>query len=219
MARNKIKYSVTRFENNVDYIPPFIEGKYNIPFIKPEPYVEAQWLPFNYAGSTTYKREERGIHFFVYDYYFQSLWSMREKYKDMLPQFKAVMAPDFSLYVDWPVMVQMWNHYRKHLIGSWMQSIGCRVYPVIRWAGQETYEWCFDGEPYKGTVCVSSVGMTKDKNMLRMFIDGYQAMMDILKPETIIFNGHIPNECQGNIVQIEPFSKRFSEVKKKNDKT
>ena len=206
--------AISRFENNVDFIPEYVEGEFEIPFIKPEPYVEATYIPFNYAGSTWYKRDEKGIHFFIYDYQFQCLWNRRETYRNMLTQFKAVLTPDFSNYYDWPIMVQRWNHYRKHLIGSWMQSIGCRVYPTITWSDERSYEYCFDGEPFRSTVCVSNVGMQKNMENRRLFMCGWDKMMEVLEPETILFYGTVPRECDGNIIPMETFTKRLKEMKK-----
>lgn len=203
---------ISRYENNVDFIPEYVEGKFDIPFIKPEKYVETTFVPFNMAGSI-YKREEVGIHFFIHDFQFQRLWTMREKYKAMLPEFRAVMTPDFSLFTDWPKMVQMWNHYRKHLLGAWMQELGCLVYPTIRWSDESSYEWCFDGEPMGGTVCVGSVGTQGSKETRRLFLSGYEKMMEVLKPETILFYGKIPSECTGNIIPLDTFTSRFKEMR------
>ena len=210
----KHQYAIRMFVNNVDFVPEYVEGDFDIPFIKPEKYDEAAFIPFNEARASQYKRERYGVHFFIHDYQFESLWNRRERFRNMLPEFKAVMTPEYSVYIDWPVMLQMWNHYRKHLIGAWMQSIGCKVYPTITWGNESSYSWCFDGEPFRGTVCVSSVGKYKDKEMRKMFIDGYNRMLEVLEPETIIFHGTIPEECTGNIVPMESFTKRFKEMKK-----
>lgn len=210
----KRTYAIEQYENNVDFIPEYVEGELDIPFIKPEPYVEAEYIPFNMAGSQWYKREEKGIHFFIHDYQFQRLWTHRERYAEMLKEFKVVLSPDFSPYYDWPVMVQRWNHYRKHLLGAWMQEIGCRVYPTITWSDERSLEWCFDGEPYRATVCVSSVGTQKKVEDRKLFMRGWDRMMEVLEPETILFYGHIPDECKGNIVPMVEFSKRFKEVRK-----
>lgn len=197
-------------ENNVDFIPRFVEGPYEIPMLKPESYEkELKWIPFNYAGSMHYKREEYGVHFFISDYQFQRLWTAREKYAKMITEYGAFMTPDFSPYTDWPFMVQIWNHYRKHLLGAWMQELGCIVYPTVTWTDEKSWKWCFDGEPWRGTVCVSSVGMMKNKENYRMMVRGYDKMMEVLEPETILFYGKIPKECTGNIVPIEPHYKRF----------
>ena len=212
--QNKPKYVVGMYENNVDFIPDLIEGDYDIPVIEPEVYVETKWISFREAGERKYMRNEFGVHFFIDDYVFQRLWNMREKYKGMLIDYSAVMTPDFSIFTDWPVPVQIWNHYRKHLLGAWMQSLGCRVYPTISWSDESSYNWCFDGEPHCATVCVSSVGTQMNKETRRLFLSGYERMMEELDPETILFYGQIPPECTGNIVPIKPFQERLRMVKK-----
>ena len=202
-------YSMSRFTNNVDFVPEYVVGEFEIPFIKPEPYVPVKdYIPFNLAGSTKTCRENKGIHFFIHDYLFENLWTRREKYGEMLKKFGAVMTPDFSPYMDWPVMVQRWNHYRKHMLGAWMQEIGCLVYPTVTWSDERSLEWCFEGEPSHSTVCVSSVGMMKKKEDRILFMRGYDKMLEVLEPETILFYGSIPKECEGNIVEIETFQKR-----------
>lgn len=205
---DKREYAISRFINNVDFVPEYVEGEFDIPFIKPEPYVPAEYIPFNMAGSSWYKREEKGVHFFIHDYKFECLWNNRDKYAQLLKEFGAVLTPDFSPYCDWPVMVQRWNHYRKHVLGAWMQSIGCTVYPTITWSDERSLEWCFDGEPCESTVAVSSVGMMRLKEDRILFMNGWYRMLDVLKPETILFYGSIPKECDGNIVPIETFQKR-----------
>lgn len=206
---DKRPYAISRFTNNVDYVPDYVVGDFEIPFIKPEQYEPVkEYIPFNLASSIRSGREIKGIHFFIHDYLFENLWARREKYADMLKQFNVVLSPDFSPYMDWPVMVQRWNHYRKHLIGAWMQSIGCRVYPTITWSDSRSFEWCFEGEPLRSTVCVSSVGMMKSKEDRSLFMRGYDKMLEVLEPETILFYGSIPIECKGNIVEIETFQKR-----------
>ena len=202
------QYAMEQFANNVDFIPEYVEGEFQIPFIKPEPYVPAEYISFNEAGSSWNKRNEKGVHFFIHDYHFERLWNNKEKYADMLKQFNAVLSPDFSPYIDWPFMVQIWNHYRKHLLGAWMQSIGCRVYPTVTWTDENSYRWCFDGEPYGSTVAISSVGMMKRKEDKILFMRGYDKMLEVLEPETILFYGSIPGECEGNIVPIETFQHR-----------
>ena len=208
------KFVIEHYENNVDFIPEYVEGEFDIPCILPEPYVKAEYIPFHMAGSEWYKRDEKGIHFFISDYRFTNLWVRKEKYRDMLKQFKVVMSPDFSPFYDWPIMVQRWNHYRKHVIGAWMQSIGCRVYPTITWNDERSYKWCFDGEPFRSTVCVSNVGVNKRKEDKLLFMRGYDKMMEVLEPETIIFYGSVPPECTGNIIPLTPFTRRLKECGK-----
>lgn len=218
---DKRPYAISRYINNVDFIPEYVEGAFEIPFIQPMPYKPVkEYIPFNLANTTRTGRENKGVHFFIHDYQFEGLWANRNKYSNLLRQFKVILSPDFSPYMDWPIMVQRWNHYRKHLLGAWMQEIGCLVYPTITWSDKRSLEWCFEGEPVHSTVCVSSVGMMRYKESVKLFMDGYNRMLEILEPETILFYGSIPKECVGNIVEIDTYQKRvYRKGGKRNDKT
>lgn len=215
---DKRQHAISRFINNVDYVPEYVVGEFEIPFIKPEQYKPVnEYVPFNLASPIRSGQENKGIHFFVHDYQFERLWANREKYKEMLKRFGVVLSPDFSPYYDWPVMVQRWNHYRKHLLGAWMQEMGCTVYPTITWSDKRSLEWCFEGEPTHSTVCISSVGVTRKKEDRILFMRGYDKMLEVLEPETILFYGAIPKECEGNIVEIETYQKRTYRKKVKVD--
>lgn len=43
--------------------------------------------------------------------------------------------------------------------------------------------------------------------------DKYIEMLKRLKPETVIFYGKVPEECQGNIINIKSFQEKFRGVK------
>ena len=120
-----------------------------------------------------------------------------------------MLTPDFSLYIDFPVALQIYNHYRKHFIGAYLQSIGVKVFPTIAWSDENSYTWCFDGEPIGGCVAVSSVGTQADADSKRLFMRGYDAMLERLNPETIIFYGGVPAGCRGNIVRVAAFQDKF----------
>ena len=140
-----------RFEGVGDYDIPTLEKKTDFDS-------GVEFIPFNYAASCK-NRENKGIHFFVDDYQFIRLWNDPDRYMPMLQQFRYVLTPDFSLYTDFPKALQIWNHYRKHWIGAYMQMYGIDVIPTIAWSTPESFEWCFDGELTNGIVAVSSVGI------------------------------------------------------------
>ena len=83
------------------------------------------------------------------------------------------------------------------------------VIPTISWSTPDSFEWCFDGEPVGGVVAVSSVGAANSRAKKELFMVGYDEMLARLQPETILFYGKVPEECEGNIVQIKAFHKRF----------
>ena len=63
-----------------------------------------------------------------------------------------------------------------------------------------------------GTVAVSSVGCMNSKKKKELFLSGYNAMIERLHPESIVFYGKVPEECKGNIVRIKAFHDRFSKA-------
>ncbi len=185
-------------------------GEYNIPQIELTHYDPCEFIGFNYAKSEK-NRNEKGVHFFIDDYQFNRLWNDIDHYVDMLSQFKHVMSPDFSTYTDFPKAIQIYNHYRKHWVGAYLQENGVNVIPTISWSTPDSFEWCFDGEPVGGVVAISSVGAANSKAKKKLFLSGYNEMLARLSPEVILFMGKVPEECEGNILHIDAFYDKFKE--------
>lgn len=187
-------------------------GYYGIPQMEPVNYEGGcEFIGFNYAASCK-ARADKGIHFFLDDYQFNRLWTNIDRYVPMLSQFRYVMSPDFSTYADFPKAIQIYNHYRKHWVGVYLQQEGISVIPTISWSTPDSFEWCFDGEPVGGTVAISSVGCMNSKARKALFLSGYVEMVKRLHPERILFYGDVPPECTGNIVRIRSFQDKFKEV-------
>lgn len=184
-------------------------GQFGIPEIAPIRFHgPCDFVGFNFAKSAK-NRAEKGVHFFIDDYQFNRLWTNIDRYIPLLAEFKYVMSPDFSTYTDFPKVIQIYNHYRKHWVGAYLQETGIQVIPTISWSTPDSFNWCFDGEPVGGTVAVSSVGCMGSKCKRQLFLAGYEEMVKRLKPESIIFHGSIPDECRGNVVRVKAFSDRF----------
>ena len=191
-----------RFWNNLEKnIFPGV-GPFDIPEIKPEKYMECKYIRFNEATKCA-NPNGKGVHFFVDDFHFDKIWNNFNKYMKMLSRFDAVLTPDWSVYTDWPIAVNIWSHYKKHYVGAYLQSIGTRVYPTIEWSDKKSYEWCFDGEPEKSCVAVASIGTQKNIEARKLFVYGFDAMLERLQPETIMFWGTVPKECRGNIIRMD----------------
>lgn len=205
-------YRNTRsYENLERRIFPGV-GPFGIPQIEPVEYEGGyEFIGFNYAKSCK-APADKGVHFFLDDYQFTRLWASIDRYIPMLSQFRYVMTPDFSTYIDFPKAIQIYNHYRKHWVGAYLQEAGISVIPTISWSTPDSFEWCFDGEPEGSTVAVSSVGCMKSRESKRLFVEGYTEMVRRLHPEKIIFYGDVPSECIGNIVRIKAFQDKFKEV-------
>lgn len=199
------------FENIGKAIFPGV-GVYDIPQIAPvNTPLPAEWLSFNYAISSR-EPKGKGVHFFVDDYQFIRCWNQPDRYLPLLQRFDMVCSPDFSTYTDMPIAMQIYNHYRKHWLAAYWQASGISVIPTISWSTKESFDWCFDGEPTNSVVAVSSVGTQNGKEQKELFLDGYEAMIEKIRPQSILFYGQVPKECTHNIVRVKAFSEKMREA-------
>lgn len=188
-------------------------GKYDIPQIQPEN-VDIRgldWIPFNFAMSAT-DCETKGLHFFVDDYQFQRVWNQPDRYVPILQKFGAVCAPDFSMYTDMPLAMQIYNHYRKHWLAAYWQLLGIHVIPTICWSTEESFDWCFDGEPENAIIAISSVGTQNRKESQELFETGCREAIKRLNPSQILWYGKCPEEFDWNATKIKPY---YKEIRKR----
>lgn len=152
----------------------------------------------------------QGIHFFVDDYRFQRVWNSPESYDERLTKHDFVVMPDFSTYSDMPVVMQMWNKFRNHLLAWHWQSLGMKVIPNVMFNDESSFEWVFDGLPKNATVCLSNVGVMQKKEWRDAFMRGMEQAIRVLCPKRIIFYGRTPAEYDfGEIETVEIRSTSF----------
>lgn len=187
--------AITRNGHNLHIGEFDCEGPYGIPILeKVTELPDVQWLPFNRANVEE-RRQQKGIHFFMDDYIFERCWKDPARYAQLLLSYGAVMSPDFSLFTDYPYAVQIYNHWRKHMLGAYWQRWGMKVIPSICWSDRDSFDWCFDGEPMHSIVAISTLGTQKSPFARRLFLEGFIEMLDRLEPIGIIWYGDIPCEC------------------------
>lgn len=207
------------YENIGLWTPSIVDcvGTHQIPtIIKEDIDVSGlEWIPFNHALSRK-SLDGVGIHMFVDDYQLQRLWNTPTRYIEMLKKAACVCAPDFSMYQDTPVALNMYNHYRKHWLSAYWQRCGVHVIPTACWSDADSFDWCFDGDPCGGIVAVSSVGTQRNAESKAAFMAGYEEMMRRLNPEKVLFWGNVPQEATGNIIQQDTYYKQIKERVNRN---
>ena len=160
---------------------------WQMPIIKNDNFIPSKLIGFNYAKTS--KEKNVGIHFYLDDYQFERLWNKPEEYVDILKQYECILSPDFSLYMDMPMPMKIWNIYRSRLIGQYYQSQGIKVIPTLSWAEEETFEFCFEGIPKGSTVSISTIGVKKDKEALKIWRAGVDELIKRIEPSTILIYG------------------------------
>lgn len=215
MTKNR-DWRLEGLENYGTFQPFSVSGKFEIPTIAPVTELKPlEWRCFG-EYRTLSINPNTGIHFFTDDYRFTSCWRQPLKYADMFAKSGAVMSPDFSMYRDMPLALQLYSHYRKHWLGQFWQTRGAVVIPTISWSDSASWDFCFDGEPRGGIVAVSTVGVKRDKEAFGLFSAGWSEMLDRLAPKRVIVCGEVFDFMARDVLveQFGAFTDKFVKMRK-----
>ena len=128
-------------------------------------------------------------HFFTSDSNFESYWNNPFRYLRFLQQLGFVMSTDFSLYTNMVLMQKLWNSFRNKLLSAFYQRNGINLIPAPSWGDLVNIELYMEGWPKESVIAVNSTGIGLDKRCRYIWLEGYHAMLDILKPVHIIRYG------------------------------
>ena len=194
------------------------DGEYDFPVLKEEHEIPRKLIPFSRA-----LREDKDFNqwvcFYEDDFLFERIWNRPARYLDRLSKFSGIITPDFSLYYDLPLAMQLWNIFRSRALGRWFQRQGIKVIPNIRFGDQRTFECCCAGISKHSVIAIGTLGCLKVKAYRETFINGINYVADRLEPEAIIFYGAPPDNVSElkkkgiNVIVIPPMSFHRKEVK------
>lgn len=141
-------------------------------------------LPFNYALSN--KDKDYFVHFYIQDYLFNRIWNNPQRYIDVLKEYKGIVMPDFSLYIDMPEPLQRFNHYRNLWFARMCQMQGITVIPSPNWSTETSLKWCLQGLPKDSIIMISAVGSIKNPEVFDTFCYCLQCIEKELSPSHIL---------------------------------
>ena len=172
------------------------------------------WLvPYRQRIRANDPPDEGAVHFFMDDYRFETVWNRPFKALEALASYQTVLTPDFSLYRDWPLLLQMWNVYRNRWCGRFWQAQGFTVIPTVSWSTAVSYDFCFLGVPRRSVVAVSAVGVKLDSPLeYQLFMDGFREMMRRLEPRGVLSYGRLPTLCQ-DMVEVVTYPTRWTNIR------
>lgn len=181
-------------------------GKYGMPIIKKQEIDLDKIDLLGYVKTKPNDEENKNktIHFFTYDWNFESVFDKPEKAMEKLDQYYALLSPEFSLYWDMPKAVQIYNTFKNRWCGAFWQKMGKIVIPTVCCAGEESYDFCFDGIEEGSVVAISTYRREQHKHEI---LKSYNKMLEVIKPSAVIIYGEAFPEMKGNIKVISPFNK------------
>lgn len=176
--------------------------KWEIPIIQKQSFKVEELIAFNYVMNRP--EYDKAVHFFLSDDQFLRLWNKPWKYLDLLRKFAGCLSPDFSLFRMYPLSFQLYNIYRNRMLGAFWQANGINVIPSISWSNEESYDFCFLGVEKGSTVAISNMGIHSNKEAIKYFKKGYDAMMKCIQPKKVIlYGGQNFDFLEGNIKYIK----------------
>lgn len=173
-----------------------------------------RWLvPYGQRIQANEPPDDGAVHFFLEDYRFETVWKRPRQALQSLRPYTTLLTPDFSLYRDWPLMLQMWNVYRNRWCGRFWQEQGFRVIPSVSWSTSKSYDFCFLGVPRRGVVAIGTVGVRLEQTLeYDLFMDGFYEMVRRLEPVLVLSYGPAPAACR-ELVEIVTYPTRWQGIR------
>ncbi len=188
---------------------------YGIPDLlhTPADQVPVWFVPYRQQIRSRQSLTDGAVHFFLDDYRFETVWTRPYKALEALRPYTMVLSPDFSLYRDWPLMLQLWNIYRNRWCGRFWQEQGFTVIPTVSWSTYPSYDFCFLGVPQRSIVAVSAVGINLQEPLEhRLFLDGFTEMVRQLAPQIVLSYGPVPAACH-ELVKVKSYPTRWTNIR------
>jgi len=162
-----------------------VAGRYDLPLVRRQDFdlTDLKLLRFSSVVRGDERDLDATVHFFEDDERFDEVWKNPAAYLDELKRYKQLLSPDFSLYTDMPLVLQLINTYRSRWCGAYWQSQGLTVAPSIAWSDKRSFSFCFDGIDQGSVVAVSTLGC---RDVKELFMAGFEKMCEIIEPATVI---------------------------------
>lgn len=178
------------------------QGAWDIPLIKRQ-YVNLKNIKLIACADTkkndTTMQKRCGVHFFVDDYRFKGIYDNPNRTLKKYAQYAFLLTPDYSLYAEMPLWLQISNVAKNRWVGAYWQSKGLIVLPTVSWGTTSSFKFCFDGLEKNSIVAISMIGSKKNHFG---FMTGYNEMLGRINPDAVICLGEPFAEMSGNIIKV-----------------
>lgn len=186
-------------------------GRWEIPIVPKAEFRDEEFdglllLGFDRTNLENSNHLDRMVHFFLYDYKFERVWKNPDSDIEKLKRYRAVLSPDFSMYLEMNPVMQLYSVFRNRWCGAYFAGKGIRVIPTVSWGDESTFDFCFACIPKGSTVAVSTFMVSEHGNhagQKESFLKGYRELLQRVEPERVLcYNKPFP-EMEGNLVYVD----------------
>ncbi len=179
------------------------DGKYEFPLIKKQDIDidKISFLSYVNAKKNDNENKEKTIHFFTYDWKFEKVYKDANEEFEKLSQYYCLLSPDFSVFTNMPLALQIESVFKNRWCGAYWQSKGLKVIPTVSWGEEKSFDFCFDGIEEGAIVAVCTYYR---ENCEEEFMLGYNEMLRKIKPSVVICYDEPFQRMKGNIKSFLP---------------
>lgn len=134
---------------------------------------------------------------FSYDEVIENIWKNPLKYVNKFNKFLAIATPDFRVYPNMSKIEIEHNVFKSRWVGSLWKTYKLNVIPTVSWCYEDTYDICFSGIEYGSVVIISTLGISKNKDI---FLKGFNELKRRINPKLIIVVGNLVKGMEGNFL-------------------
>lgn len=178
-------------------------GKFDFPIIKKQDIDvnKINFLSYVNVKNNDTENKDKTIHFFTYDWKFDKVYKNPNEELEKLKQYYCLLSPDFSLFTNMPLALQIESVFKNRWCGAYWQSKGLKVIPTISWGDEKSFEFCFDGVEEGSIVAVCTYYR---ENCEEEFMLGYNEMLKRIKPSLVLCYDEPFKSMKGNIKEFLP---------------
>lgn len=180
------------------------EGDYDMPIVGNFDDISVIDYIALYSDTSEYnKTENTCVAFYQYDHVFDGIHGLYnsiiykdeeklDKFRERFKGVKYIIAPDYSLFGDFPNALQIFNIYKSRVCMCWLiANTKAKILPNVRWTFPFTFEYCFDGIMKGSNIAIGVLGQIRDKENKKMFLDGLKVAIDRIEPKRLLVYGFV----------------------------
>jgi len=183
------------FENTEVFLPNYWT-KWGIPEVHGIDYVPEgmNFLNSEYAlrVKDAEERKKTWCMFYEWDWKFDRFWQYPKRYAKWLQTLGGATTPQFSVFANMPLAIQMYSVYRSRWLGAYWESLGIPVIPDVCWGTPSSYDFCFDGLPENATLSIGGrygCGKELKESSEFYFRLGFAELIKRKHPANILYYG------------------------------